>query len=103
MSEITMGNPTDDKPNSFPKFELKLPMFGLGQKDADVDDKERRGQTEADAVKFSEPKPATPPPLKHELDEPPIPNCLIVWPVRYQLQACIIHFFLHFFGKSPFC
>ena len=75
----------------FPRFEFKFPpIFNLSPK-ADVDaikleEKEKiTGNKPADVVKFSDPKPLAPPPLKVEVEEPAIKHPLILLPVSTSL------------------
>lgn len=75
----------------FRRFEFKFPpIFNLSPK-ADVDaikleEKEKiTGNKPADVVKFSDPKPLAPPPLKVEVEEPGIKHPLILLPVSTSL------------------
>lgn len=75
----------------FRRFEFKFPpIFNLSPK-ADVDaikleEKEKiTGNKPADVVKFSDPKPLAPPPLKVEVEEPEIKHPLILLPVSTSL------------------
>ncbi|XP_024465423.1 uncharacterized protein LOC7468466 isoform X2 [Populus trichocarpa] len=79
----------------FRRFEFKFPpIFNLSPK-ADVDaikleEKEKiTGNKPADVVKFSDPKPLAPPPLKVEVEEPGIKHPLILLPV-YALGGFIV-------------
>lgn len=87
----------------FPKIELKIPPF-FNMKDVASGKEEEKKTTshKHEVVRFGEPKPVTPPPLKIQNDEPvKLSHPLAVFPVCKfsSLYMYFINFYFFFFKK----